>query len=426
MGHLQGAVPDASSIEPTLPAAVDTVLRKALAREPEQRYRSAGEFARALGSAAGMATATPPPAMRREVDARAVVPQVALNDIAQPGALLADQPTRKGTAVPGLSRRPDSARAAQPPLQPARAASLAPRESRGSGAAWAILGMVLALTIGGGILYASGLLSRGGNGSIGAVATARPTDTPAPTAMAPAPSDAPTEAPAAVTSPAQPTQMPTTQAPTSLPTATPTTRPPTPTKTPAPSRTPQPTSTTPPTSMPTQTPAPTHTPTETPRPTSAIPLQGGFKLLLERDEILRQQLGDPTKPESGGPGTTTEQQFENGSMFYFQPTDQIYVLFDDKTWQVFEHSDLENLPEPPPANCDAPMKGGFALVWGSFPKIRERLGCSTSPEPDLFEGAYQPFERGTLLWSKRGLGKGPTIYVLFIEHTFERHDDPNQ
>jgi hypothetical protein len=149
-------------------------------------------------------------------------------------------------------------------------------------------------------------------------------------------------------------------------------------------------------------------------------------MLLEQDPGLRQQLGDPTKPESGGPGTTTEQQFENGSMFYFKPTDRIYVLFDDKTWQVFEHDELKGLPEPPPANCAGPMKGGFALVWGSFPKVRERLGCSTAPMPDLFDGAYQPFERGTLLWSSRGLGDGPTIYVLFIDHVFERHKDPNQ
>jgi serine/threonine-protein kinase len=432
MGHLQGTIPDASSIDPTLPAAVDAVLRQALARAPEQRYRSAGEFARALRSAAGMAMATPPPAMRRELDSRAVVPQVALNDIAQPNGVVADQPTRKGTIVPSSFSPHDSARTAQPARpQPARATRPAPRESRGSGAAWAILGLILALAIGGGILYAAGLLSRSGDNGGGAIATARPTDTPAPTdvpvtptaaptAVAVAPTEAPTAAPSAV--PATPTQTSFTAAPTRKPTAIR----PAPTKTPAPSRTPQPSSTPTPTTASTLTPTPTRTPTITPSPTSAIPLQGGFKLLLEQDQGLRQQLGDPTKPESGGPGTTTEQQFENGSMFYFQPTDQIYVLYDDKTWQVFEHDELKGLPEPPPANCAGPMKGGFALVWGSFPKVRERLGCSTSAEPVLFEGAYQPFERGTLLWSKRGLGDGPTIYVLFIDHVFERHKDPNQ
>jgi eukaryotic-like serine/threonine-protein kinase len=169
---------------------------------------------------------------------------------------------------------------------------------------------------------------------------------------------------------------------------------------------------------------PTNTPTSTPR----IPLQGGFKLLLEQNEELRQRLGEALQYEEGGAKTITEQQFAKGSMFYFRPQERIYVLVgtDKGTWLKFEQSDLANLPTPTPANCDAPQQGGFALVWGNNPDIQEKLGCSTAAEPDLFEGALQPFENGTLLYSQKGLGRGKTIYALFSDGSFERFDDPNQ
>jgi len=156
---------------------------------------------------------------------------------------------------------------------------------------------------------------------------------------------------------------------------------------------------------------------------------GGFKALLDENEGLRRALGDPLQKEQGGIETATEQQFENGSMFFFNPTKQIYVLFGESkgTWQVFEQQEVENLPEPPqpPAKCSAPQQNGFALIWGNFPKIQEQLGCPLTPEPELFESAYQPFEGGTLLWSRRGLGRGPTIYALLKDDTFTRHKDPN-
>ena len=115
-------------------------------------------------------------------------------------------------------------------------------------------------------------------------------------------------------------------------------------------------------------------------------------------------------------------------MFYFRPDERIYVLFgrDMGNWKAFEQSDLDKLPVPPPANCDAPQQGGFALIWGNNPKIRQQLGCSTAPEPNLFESALQPFENGTLLYSQKGLGRGKTIYVLWAAGTFDRYDDPNQ
>jgi len=155
---------------------------------------------------------------------------------------------------------------------------------------------------------------------------------------------------------------------------------------------------------------------------------GGFKVLLDQHESLRVALGDALGNEQGGIETATEQQFENGSMFFFKPTGQIFVLFGEGsgTWKGFGKLEMEKLPEPPPTTkCSAPQQNGFALIWGNFPKIQEQLGCPLTPEPALFESAYQAFEGGTLLWSKRGLGRGPTIYALLNDATFTRYKDPN-
>jgi serine/threonine-protein kinase len=408
MGHLHGTPADPSSLDPSLPPAFDAVLRMALARDPRQRYASAGEFALALRRAAAM---EPAPALRR-----AAVTQAA-GDQARPNVALANQPTRRSTIVPARHTQSHSYPQADQP-----GPAIERREPRGAGMAWALLGIVLALAIGGGILYASGLLP--GSGGTGNIATAIPTSPPAasaaPTAL-PLPSSAPTAAPTSLpTAAAQPTA-----APTSTPTATPT-----PTKTTAPTNTTRPTATPTATTAPTATPTATTVPTETPEPTSDIPITGGFAALLEQDQGLREILGDPLEAEQGGPRKGTEQQFENGSMFYFDPTGQIYVLFGEAqgTFRVFERKQMEQLPEPPPppASCTEPQQGGFALVWGNFPEIQQQLGCPISPEPDLFESAYQPFEGGTLLWSRRGLGRGPTIYALFKDRQFERFKDPNQ
>jgi serine/threonine-protein kinase len=156
---------------------------------------------------------------------------------------------------------------------------------------------------------------------------------------------------------------------------------------------------------------------------------GGFKALLDANEDVRTALGNPLEPEQGGIERATEQQFDNGSMFFFSPTKQIYVLIGegDGTWRLFEQKDLEALQEPesPPAKCSPPQQHGFALIWGNFPDIQKQLGCPLAPTPGLIEGAYQPFEGGRLLWSKVGLGRGPTIYVLFNDDTFRRYKDPN-
>ncbi|HWQ11516.1 MAG TPA: hypothetical protein VNL77_01880 [Roseiflexaceae bacterium] len=167
--------------------------------------------------------------------------------------------------------------------------------------------------------------------------------------------------------------------------------------------------------------------TPTPCP---VPLAGGFGVLWERDDVIRERLGCPTRQEAGG--QIAEQPFQRGSMFYFQPLEQIYALVgtENGTWRLFPQDDLAGLatptPAPDPGNGLVVPVGGFGLVWGYNQVVRDELGYGTAPEAGLFDGARQPFERGRMLWSSRGLGRGPTIYVLYDDGTFERYADPNQ
>jgi WD40 repeat protein len=55
LAHLSEPPPPLSALRPDLPAAVDAVLARALAKEPEQRYASCREFADALRDALGVA-----------------------------------------------------------------------------------------------------------------------------------------------------------------------------------------------------------------------------------------------------------------------------------------------------------------------------------------------------------------------------------
>jgi serine/threonine protein kinase len=57
--HLEDPVPPVTALRPDLPAAVDGVIARALAKSPDQRYRTCGEFAAALRAALTPSARTP-------------------------------------------------------------------------------------------------------------------------------------------------------------------------------------------------------------------------------------------------------------------------------------------------------------------------------------------------------------------------------
>jgi serine/threonine-protein kinase len=344
---------------------------------------------------------TPPPAHRREIEGRAVIPRAAADNLA-PRRTPSDEVTRRGEAAP--PRRPIATPAGM--LVPARG------ESRRGG--MVLLAALLVLLVGG-LVFFQAFLRRNSGGTLGGALVVTPAATS--TLAPPTQSPAPTEAPIAVSTATSPAASPT-GAPTAAPTQAPQ-----PTVAPRPTATPQPTA----------TPRPTATaePTASPSPTACPSLlAGGFAKLWDENASVRERVGCPLGAEQGGPATIAEQPFERGSMFYFSPLEQVYVLIgvDSGRWRLFEKRSLDDLPTPTPAvppPCEDRLTGGFGLVWSSFPQIQEALGCALQPEDGLLEGAYQPFARGRMLYSRQGLGRGKTIYVLYADGGFERYDDTN-
>lgn len=83
-----------------------------------------------------------------------------------------------------------------------------------------------------------------------------------------------------------------------------------------------------------------------------------------------------------------EQVFENGRMFWLQPTGQIWVMIVTSEgrgdWQIYEDTFTEGEPETdpelvPPPGMEQPTRG-FGKLWRDNPDLREALGWAITPE----------------------------------------------
>ena len=98
--HLSEPPPLPSALRPDLPAGLDDVVQRALAKEPEERHPSAGDMGRAARSAAGGGEAGPERTVARGAAAPEAAPSV-------PGLLEGSQtlPARRADAGAGRRRR---------------------------------------------------------------------------------------------------------------------------------------------------------------------------------------------------------------------------------------------------------------------------------------------------------------------------------
>ena len=83
-----------------------------------------------------------------------------------------------------------------------------------------------------------------------------------------------------------------------------------------------------------------------------------------------------------------EQVFENGRMFWLQPTGQIWVMIVTSEgrgdWQIYEDNFVEGEPESDPElvapeGMEQPTRG-FGKLWRENPGLREALGWAITPE----------------------------------------------
>jgi hypothetical protein len=192
---------------------------------------------------------------------------------------------------------------------------------------------------------------------------------------------------------------------------------PTVTRTSAPTLSPVPTDTTSPTEMPTFTPSLTITntitplPTDSPTPTRELPLLGGLAAMAANVTVLPPEIRYGTAtltamaqlraslPASGLPGT-------GASPTPVPPG--TYVL--------------ATLPPPPTTSCPYPPPGSLNTYFTSDPALASLLGCPVGAPPasTLAQAAWQPFERGLMIYLQ---GTPGSIYVLSNDGQFRRFDD---
>ena len=94
------------------------------------------------------------------------------------------------------------------------------------------------------------------------------------------------------------------------------------------------------------------------------------------DEIVGNVNSCPGRPI--GPTNGAKQRFENGTMFWVEATDQIYVHLFNGTSEIFTDNFEDSMPADscPEINVSSGIKPdrGFGLVWCQFESVRTRLG----------------------------------------------------
>jgi len=183
--HIQDPLPSARIINPDLPDAVELVLLKALAKEPEDRYQSADEFVGAIQRAIPDANIAQEVGPALPITVERSVSDLPPGEFTAISPATASQETIKGQPDPATSRLPNSPSTLIPtPDEPARAGFRIP------GWAWIGLGLLAVLIVSG--LLLSGLFRRTGT-SVSPTATnvARAAINPGDMATLPPPSPSP-------------------------------------------------------------------------------------------------------------------------------------------------------------------------------------------------------------------------------------------
>lgn len=452
LAHLQDPAPRPSTILPTLPTAVDDVLERAMAKRPTERYTSASELTHelrdALNDATSIGTVYPPTSLRQNIATRRTA-EASLN---LPPESEIQRPHIWRWIALGLLAIVGIGGAAifQIWHDGSGLGQTANAEDKPSAIATRIAGTPSATSE-----TATETIPILGPSSPTPTLTLVPTTEQRPTIIEQQPS-APTEVrpqvPAATRRPlASPTPKtkatPTPRVATATPrsataTATmPSTTDVAVTTTSAPETTPTVPLVTetaePPTITPVQpTMTETAAPIDTPEPTiaaikptaCAMPPTGGFAALWNANPRIRSQLGCPTQTELAMPAA--EQVFENGLMYWWSGTQQIFVLGKRQQWQRYPNTyqDNEELePLTPPTGFYAPLRG-FGKVWQQNVAVQQTLGWALKPEAALqgaTSGVYLRFEGGSMLYAWAVNGHARRIYVLYGDGTYSIFADPS-
>jgi len=144
----------------------------------------------------------------------------------------------------------------------------------------------------------------------------------------------------------------------------------------------------------------------------------GFGRIWNSYSAVRTKLGCPTANEKSV--WAAEQAFQGGYMYWREDLQDIYVLYNNGTWQSYDDTWTSAEPEwdtniVPPAGYYQP-KRGFGKVWRNNVGVRNGLAWATTEERG-FNASLQQFEGGVMLWSNlRG------VFVLYNDGRWERYN----
>jgi streptogramin lyase len=147
--HLNDAAPDARALAPEVPEALAEVVARALEKDPDDRYLSAGDLGRAALAAVGDGPAPPPE-------------RVVARGAAAPGGFADDE-----TAIPGGAGGPSATPTAPTALAPRGRGRRGAGAAAGSRGARAWVTPVLALLAGAAVVVLAVVLLGGGDGDSG-------------------------------------------------------------------------------------------------------------------------------------------------------------------------------------------------------------------------------------------------------------------
>jgi serine/threonine protein kinase len=397
--HITSPLPLPRVINPAISEAVQRVILKALAKEPDDRFARTSELVNALEAAISQVSP-------EEVVAPAPVPEVPGPTLRVPSA-----PTPPTPAAPAPPYRASA---------PSKKDGLPVLAIAAAGGLVIIVGIVLvvALMLLLGRNRASGdQTDFGGSRLSTAYAVVSPTgpalamapepsSTPVPKALAEVEAPTPTSTPIPTDTPApivaaNPTEMPSPSSTLVL------------TDTPTPSSTPVPTDTPTPTATPVPPDTPTLTATRPTDPDTGYRPDPVFDAMWEQLGGGGSPLGYPT-----GPAVTdrnyAKQYFERGFMYWWQaptPPEPIWVVVipdpaADKgtTWMRYDNAWDSDIPLFPPDCPQAkeplgPM-AGFGITWCDRAGVKEQIGAPREREfgsGDVYpRGAVQFFQHGVM------------------------------
>lgn len=419
--HVYEPLPIDAAIMQRLPPLLVEVLRRSLAKEPKDRYTTAGEMADALAAISGRARMQSNQ-MPSEATSTLTLSSPMLTNAAMP------TPSTMAVLVPGAASNPNDVTPQQelPRARPPSASmelldddlveqKTRTREERLYRLTWALLPVALSILV---IAISFAVLRSTLNPrtnvpptvldtpTVPVVVAINPTATSASGASAPTATSAESGGVVPTVTPL-PTDGP---AATPVPLDTPTSPPPTDTPT-----LPPPTSTD--TPLPTATPLPT--PTVTPGATPTIDPNIGANCPMQIPDLLRSYiatLGEEQRQSFGCPmGVAIEAQgellrFQNGLMVRLDDDPStIYLaqISDDKPhWSIQRKNwqDGEPLtpdaPAPPDPKLFLPTRA-MGKVWQEGGEaLQKAMGYATSAEPARFSALRQSFPDGILIANK--------------------------